>query len=118
MKRYIRKVYKVKSGEIEPAPAPEHIFGRCKVDESVLVLISIRKFLWHLPLYRQHQMYKLEGLSFSRESFAGWIIKLSQLFSPIAEAIKANVLEQSYLHVDNTPGEVGRGNKKKGKDFS
>jgi len=118
VKRYIRKVYKVKeSGEPLCAPAPSHIFGRCKVDESFLVLMAIRKFLWHIPLYRQHQMLKLEGVELSRNSFADWTIKYASLLSPIAKSLKNILLEQKYLHVDNTPGVVGRGNKKKGKSF-
>ena len=118
VKRYVRKVYKVKeSGELICAPAPEHIFGRCKVDESFIVLMVISKFLWHLPLYRQHQMLKLEGVTLSRESFADWTIKFAQLLSPIASALKQILFEQKFLHVDNTPGVVGRGAKKREKSF-
>lgn len=46
--QYRRKVYKIKeTGEIKAPEAPAHIFGRCKVDESFLVLLVIKKFLWH-----------------------------------------------------------------------
>lgn len=118
VKRYVRTTYKVKaSGDLLCAPAPEHLFGRCKVDEGFVVLMAVRKFMWHLPLYRQHQMLKLEGVELSRESFANWMIKLSELFSPIAQAIRNELWKQEYLHVDNSPGIVGRGNKKWGKSF-
>lgn len=116
---YRRRVYKVKeTGEVYCAPAPEHVFGqKCKVHESFLVLMAIKKFLWHLPLYRQHQMLKLEGIKLSRASFAIWLIQLAKLLEPIAQALKRELLKAEYLHVDNSPGQVGRGKKKKGKSF-
>ena len=116
---YRRRVYKLKStGEMYCAPAPEHVFGqKCKVHESFLVLMAMKKFLWHLPLYRQHQMLKLEGIKLSRSSFANWVIQLSKLLEPIAMALKKELLAAEYLHVDNSPGQVGRGKKKKGKSF-
>jgi len=116
---YRRRVFKVKeTGELICAPAPEHVFGqKCKVHESFLVLMVIKKFLWHLPLYRQHQMLKLEGIKLSRASFANWAIELAKLLEPIAMALKRELLQAEYLHVDNSPGTVGRGKKKKGKSF-
>lgn len=114
-----RRVFKVKeTGEIITAPAPEHVFGqRCKVDESFLVLMAIKKFLWHLPLYRQHQMLKLEGILLSRGSLSNWVIQLAELLEPIACAVKEALLSAEYLHIDNTPGQVGRGKKRKEKTY-
>jgi len=114
-----RRVYKVKeTGEIFPAPAPEHVFGqRCKVDESFLVLMAIKKFLWHLPLHRQHQMLKLEGILLSRGSLSNWVIQLGELLEPVALAVKRALLSAEYLHIDNTPGQVGRGKKRKGRTY-
>jgi transposase len=116
---YRRRVFKVKeSGELICVPAPEHVFGqKCKVHESFLVLMVIKKFLWHLPLYRQHQMLKLEGIKLSRPSLANWVIQLAKLLEPIAVSLKRELLQAEYLHVDNSPGKVGRGKKKKGKSF-
>jgi transposase len=45
------------------------------------------------------------------------MIKLSELLSPIAQAIKNELWTEEYLHVDNSPGIVGRGAKKSGKSF-
>lgn len=114
-----RRVYKVKeTGEIITAPAPEHVFGqRCKVDESFLVLMAIKKFLWHIPLHRQHQMLKLEGILLSRGSLSNWVIQLGELLEPIALAVKRALLSAEYLHIDNTPGQVGRGKKRKGRTY-
>ena len=116
--RTSRKIYKLKeTGEfINSAVVPQPL-GRCKVDISFVVLLVIRKFMWALPLYRQHQALKLEGIKLDRASFAHWVIKLAKLLRPIAEALKRELLLQYYLHIDETPAQVGRGKKKKGKKF-
>jgi hypothetical protein len=62
-------------------------------------------------------MLKLEGVKLSRASFANWIIQLASLLQPVALALKKELLTAEYLHVDNSPGKVGRGNRKKGKSF-
>jgi len=113
-----RKIYKLKStGEFVNSSVPAEPLGRCKVDISFVVLLVIRKFLWHLPLYRQHQALKLEGIKLDRASFALWVIKLGKLLRAIAEAIKGELLKQQFLHIDETPVQVGRGKKKRGKSF-
>lgn len=118
VKRTIRRVYKQKStGEIFQPPAPEHVFGRCKVDESFLVSLAIKKFLWHQPLHRQHQALKLEGIELNRAMFAEWLIKLALLFVPVAKALFQELLLQAYLHIDETPHRVGRGKQQKGKRY-
>lgn len=116
--RIVRKVYKLKStGEFHVAALPKHPLGRCKVDESFLVMMVIKKFLWHLPLHRQHKMLALEGIYLNRGQMAEWVIKLAKLLSPIAETLKRELLAQGYLYVDETPSRVGRGKQKKGKKY-
>lgn len=113
-----RKIYKLKStGEFVNSSVEAQPLGRCKVDISFVVLLVIKKFLFHLPLYRQHLALKLEGIKLDRSSFSIWVIKLAKLLRPIAEAIKHELLLKLYLHIDETPIEVGRGKKKKGKSF-
>ena len=118
--RVVRNVYKVKStGKIFCPPAPDHVLDRrCKVSESFLVLMIIKKFLWHLPLYRQQQELRLQGIKISRESLVRWTMQLAAVLEPIAREIAGQIRGAPVVHVDETPIMVGKKNKDKKKKYS
>lgn len=117
--RIVRKVYKVKStGKFHTPEAPDHVLGRrCKVSEMCIVMFIIKKFLWHLPLYRQQQQLRLQGINISRDSLTKWVIELGSLFSPIANAIAAGIRGSPVVHIDETPVRVGKKDKHGKKKF-
>ena len=108
--RIVRKVYKNKTtGKFHTPEAPDHVLGRrCKVSEMCIVMFIIKKFLWHLPLYRQQQQLRLQGIKISRDSLTKWVIELGCLFSPIANAIAQNIRGSPVVHIDETPISVGK----------
>lgn len=108
--RIVRKVYKNKTtGKFHTPEAPDHVLGRrCKVSEMCIVMFIIKKFLWHLPLYRQQQQLRLQGIKISRDSLTKWVIELGCLFSPIANAIAQNIRGSPVVHIDETPIRVGK----------
>lgn len=108
--RIVRNVYKNKqSGKLHTPEAPQHVLDcRCKVTESCIVMLVIKKFLWHLPLYRQQQQLKLQGVNISRDSLTRWVIQLGKLLLPIAEAISLGIRGSPVVHIDETPGRVGK----------
>ena len=54
--RYVRKVYKRKTdGVFSCSPAPPAVLEKSCADVSFLAGLLIDKFVYHLPLYRQHQ---------------------------------------------------------------
>jgi transposase len=111
--RIVRKVYKNKAtGDMHCAPAPSHVLDkRCKVTEEFLILMIVKKFLWHMPLYRQQQELKLQGIKISRESLTRWTIELGALLEPIARAIAGKIRGAPVVHVDETPVTVGKRDK-------
>lgn len=118
VKRIVRNVYKVKStGKIFCPPAPDHVLDRrCKVTEEFLILMIIKKFLWHLPLYRQQHDLRLQGVKISRESLTRWTMQLAAVLEPVAKAIAGKIRGAPVVHVDETPMMVGKnakGGKKK-----
>lgn len=120
--RIVRKVYKIKStGEFHTPELPEHVLGRrCKVSEMCIVMFIMKKFLWHLPLYRQQQQLRLQGIKISRESLTKCVIELGSLLAPIAEAISVSIRGSPIVHIDETPIRVGKkedGKKKFGTGF-
>ena len=93
--------------------APSAIFDRCIADVSVLAGLLIDKFLYHLPLHRQHQRMELSGVLLSRATLTHWVQRTIELLRPIYEALLHSVLQSRILAMDETPGKAGR--KEKGK---
>ena len=60
--RYVRKVYKRKAdGVFSCPPAPPAVLEKSCADVSFLAGLLIDKFVYHLPLYRQHQRLRRPG---------------------------------------------------------
>jgi len=111
---YVRPVLKhTPSGDMATVPAPDAIFDGCMADVSVLAGLLVDKFVYHLPLYRQHQRMKDAGVTLARSTLTQWVQKTLTLLEPIAEAQKRHILQSKVLAMDETPIKAGR--KKKGK---
>jgi len=93
--------------------APTGIFDRSIADVSLLAGMLIDKFVFHLPLYRQHQRMALSGVTLSRTTLTGLVKRTIELLRPIHDALLQSVLESRVLAMDETPGKAGR--KEKGK---
>lgn len=111
--RITRRVFKQKStGKMLPQPvvsAPGHMLDkRCKVTEEFLVLMFIKKFLWHLPLYRQQQELKLQGVKLSRDRLVTWTMESGALFLPIVKALGGLIRGAPAVHMDESPIVVGK----------
>jgi transposase len=119
VERIVRHVYKIKStGKFFTPDAPDHVLGRrCKVSEMCIIMFVIKKFLWHLPLYRQQQQLRLQGINISRDSLTKWAIELGSLFLPIANAITTGIRGSPAVHIDETPMRVGKKDKDGKKKF-
>jgi transposase len=110
VERIVRMVYKVKkTNKFHTPPAPEHVLDkRCKVAESFIVLMVIKKYLWALPLYRQQQQLKLQGIKLSRDSMVRWTIEFGGLLKVIADGVHLDVLGSEVVHYDETTVVVGK----------
>lgn len=85
-------------GEPPAMPLPKCIAGA-----SVLTTIIIDKFVDHMPLYRQIQRFKREGISISPSTMSGWIAGGCELLSPLYDLLARKVLQSDYLLADETP---------------
>ncbi len=88
--------------------------GRCnRSNPDVLPRLLVDKFVYHLPLYRQHQRIKDAGITLSRSTLTYWVQRTSDLLRPIHDAQLQHILLSRVLAMDETPIKAGR--KKKGK---
>jgi len=106
---------KVFEGEIDiiTASFPSTVFEGTIADVSLLAGMLVDKFIYHLPLYRQHQRMAQEGLKLSRATLTNWFHRTIPLLVPIYNAQLSNILLSRVLAMDETPIKAGR--KGKGK---
>ena len=112
--KYVRPVLKRKHTDtLFTAPMPQNVLEKSVADVSVLAGILLDKFLYHIPLYRQHQRLQHSGITLSRTTLMNWVSRGIDLLAPIVDAQMLNVLLSRVLAMDETPIKAGR--KHKGK---
>jgi transposase len=106
--KYIRPVVKRKAdGTLTCPPAPSSVLGKSVADVSWLACMAIDKFVYHLPLYRQHQRLAAAGVHLARSTLTGLIHRTGDLLEPVYEAQLESVLESHALAMDETPIRAG-----------
>lgn len=88
---------------IVQAPAPSRPIQKSFAGASMLALILSWKYAFHLPLYRQCQIFAHAGLRISRTTLMQWVGASSELLGPLAAALAKHVLAASNINADDTP---------------
>jgi len=113
---YEQPVIKLKeSKEIKTAIMVMNVLDRSVSDVSFLVGMLIEKFVYHMPLYRQHQKLSAAGVTLSRATLTNLTRRAIELLEPIVDAQKDSVLQSRVLAMDETPTKAGQSKKRKGK---
>jgi transposase len=111
--RYVRPKYVIADNStIIIAPMIERPLPKAIAGAGLLAQIIIDKYVDHLPLYRQEQRFKREGVSIPYSTISDWIKNGCALLDPLGEALKKIVISNDYLHADETPLKVLDKNKK------
>ena len=99
---------------VSAAAVPERIVEKGLVSDRVVIDTLVAKYSDHVPLYRQSLMLEREaGLSISRATMDGWVMRCGDLLIPVVAAIGRELLSGGYIQADETPVPVqmhdGRG---------
>jgi transposase len=112
--KYMRPLIKRKDTESLHCPAaPPAVLEGGRADVSFLAGLLIDKFLYHLPLYRQHQRLAAAGITVSRQWLTQQVLAVALLLAPIVAAQLAAIRACRVKAMDETPIKAGR--KGKGK---
>ena len=112
--KYVRPVTKRKdTGELITPAAPINVLDKSIADVSFLSGMLVDKFLYHLPLYRQHQRLRQCGIEIARPTLTNLSRRAIDLLEPIFDAQFEHILQSRVLAMDETPIKAGR--KAKGK---
>ena len=108
--KYSRKVYKDEdySQEYGDTPIiaptmPVPLLPHSYLSRSLATDVLIRKYVDGLPLYRQEQIWKRQGLCLKRGTMANWVIQLSSRYlRRLWRRMKEKLLKQGVIHADET----------------
>ena len=93
-----------------PAPLLPHSYASA----SVVTDIVVKKFADAMPLYRQEQIWKRQGVNLKRNTMANWVIQTAEIYlKPFSDAFLRELHEQAVIHADETVLQV---NKEPGRD--
>jgi transposase len=113
VRRYVRPKYAKAGGEgILIGSLPSRPIEKGIAGPGLLSTILIGKFIDHLPVYRQIEMFKRAGITLSSSTIGDWIEGCCKAIEPLFEVHKREVLESKYLQVDESPIKVLDKNKK------
>ena len=91
---------------IVTAKKPKQPIEKSIAAPGLLAYISVNKYCDGLPLYRQVEVLKRSGIELDRTSMANWMIKCGDLVQALINRIQDTLLEQPFLHMDETPVQV------------
>src|SRR6202166_3025650 len=79
--------------------------------------VLVAKYAWHLPLYRQAQMLRSQGIAIERATLAFWVGYAAAELKPLYLRLREHILASGKIAVDETVAPVldpGRGRTKQG----
>jgi transposase len=99
------------------APAPERLIKGGLPTEAMVAHVLVSKYAWHLPLYRQAQILRTQGLDIARAVLAFWVGYAAAELAPVYLRMRELILGSGKIAMDETTAPVldpGRGQTKKG----
>lgn len=105
-------------GTVVQAPAPERPIDGGMATEALVAHIVVSKFCDSLPLYRQAQMLKRQGITLDRSTLSAWAGRACWWLTPLYELVLSTVLSTDKVFADETTLPVlepGRGKTKTGR---
>jgi transposase len=104
-------------GAVVQAPAPERPIDGGMATEALVAYVVVSKFCDALPLHRQAQMLKRQGITLDRSTLSAWVGRACRWLTPLYELVLSTVLSPNKLFADETTLPVldpGRGKTKTG----
>ncbi len=101
----------VVQAEMPSRPIPKSFVG-----PALMAHILASKYGYHLPLYRQSQMFENEGIELSGSLLASWVGKCTKLLERVSDAIRDHVLTGKAIFMDDATVKLLQKGKGKGRN--
>jgi transposase len=106
-RRLVRRKYVSRQNPLDApviAALPPRLQDRCTVAPGLLAQVIVSKYVDHLPLYRQEQIYwTRHRVWLPRQNLARWMGLVADWLKPIYQCIRTGVMAGGYVQVDETP---------------
>ena len=101
---HIRKKYACKQCEetIKQAVMPKQPIAKSIAGPGLLAHTLASKFEDHLPLYRQERILQRVGIDIPRATLSHWVIKCSELLSPLNKLLLAEIYDYDVAYADES----------------
>ncbi len=91
---------------VATAAKPKQPLGKSIAGPGLLAYITTAKYQDALPLYRQIKIFERLGVDLDRSTLANWMIRCGELVQPLVNLMTERILEQPWVHMDETPVQV------------
>ena len=118
--KHVRYKYAVKAHEehgVLVAPIIGQVIPKSVASNGLLAHIAQSKYAYHLPLYRQQEIWKDLEVDLSRASMSRWMVQLGIMVQPVVNEILEQIKLQPYVQVDETTVRVLDNPSKSGKGY-
>lgn len=107
IRRYIRYKYAAKNGEgVKIGDLPERVIDKGIPGAGLLAMILTGKYVDHLPLYRQKQIFARENIQIASSTIEGWTKEALIKLEPLYDQLVFDTRAKGYSQVDETPIKV------------
>jgi transposase len=105
VKRIRRPRYGCRSceGAVVQAKAPPRLVENGMATTALVTSIVVGKFSWHLPLNRQTDMLRGQGIALDRSTLVHWVIRAAWWLKPLYTLLVDIVLASPKVFCDDTP---------------
>ena len=101
---------------VKIAPVPEQVIPKSIASPGLLAHALVQKYCYHLPYYRQEQIWKDLEVNLPRNTLCTWLLKCAEVLQPLVSVLKNEILKDGYVHADETTVSVQTQTHEKKKD--
>ena len=103
--QHVREKFVCRACEaITQPPAPSHPIARGRAGPKLLAHILFAKYGLHLPLNRQSDVYRREGVDLDVSTLADWVGASAATLMPLVDAIRSHVFAAERIHAGRHHG--------------
>ena len=92
--------------QVLTAPGPTRVIEKGLLGSNWLASLAVERFGYHMPYNRLEQKYASEGLALSRTVLCRSTIQLAELFAPVHEALRVEIVHGDVAFADETSAKV------------
>ncbi len=96
--------YGCKNGcQVVTAQKPMQPIEKGIAGPGLLAHVAVSKYGDHLPLNRQNEIFKRQGVEIARSTMCDWMAACAELVEPLYNLMKDKVLSSKVVQTDDTP---------------